>query len=312
MSISFREKNIAVVRHAGLQPGARITVLGDTGVLAERVRLSSGTRPANGAADIARGYAGNTFVPRSPWRQAFADELAMLNFNRSSGGVEWCPSTDVAIIRIPDKLILPFSDMLEQHGVRAAADRATYQSIAKHPRWMENRAAIDQYLKLLCHERLYWIYFRIDEPDRLTLTKDEFGVDGQKLVGLHIDSWDGLPLRHRYRSRNRVCVNFGREPRYCLFFNLTLMDMFRYINLRDPEDIYEDFRGLRIAQRFMKTWPEYPVIRLQVNPGEAYILATDNLVHDASTEGNSYPDITLAYLGLFVPSGPEIVSMQGQ
>lgn len=79
--------------------------------------------------------------------------------------------------------------------------------------------------------------------------------------------------------------------------------MFSCIGLRDPEDIYTDFRGIYMAGRFMKRWPEYPAIRLRVDPGEAYILPTDNLVHDASTEGNLYPDITLTYLGLFRPAG---------
>jgi hypothetical protein len=78
--------------------------------------------------------------------------------------------------------------------------------------------------------------------------------------------------------------------------------MFACMGLRDPEDIYEDFRGLYIGQRFMRSWPGYPVIRLRIDPGEAYILPTDNLVHDASTEGNVYPDITLTYLGRFVPA----------
>ena len=93
-----------------------------------------------------------------------------------------------------------------------------------------------------------YVYFRIGDPAQPTLTKDEFGHDERKLAGLHVDSWDGLPLRHRHRSRNRLCINLGREPRYPLFINLPLMDMFRTLALRDPEDIYEDFRGLFLGQ----------------------------------------------------------------
>jgi hypothetical protein len=52
----------------------------------------------------------------------------------------------------------------------------------------------------------------------------------------------------------------------------------------------------------MRSWPDYPAIRLQVNPGEAYILPTDNMVHDASTEGSIFPDINLTYLGRFTPA----------
>ena len=85
-----------------------------------------------------------------------------------------------------------------------------------------------------------------------TVTKDEFGTDNGKYAGLHVDSWDRLPLRYRHRARNRLCINFGREPRYLLFINLTLMRMFHQLGLRDPEDIRADYRGLHIGHRFMK------------------------------------------------------------
>lgn len=77
------------------------------------------------------------------------------------------------------------------------------------------------------------------------------------------------------------------------------MSMFQYLGLSDPQDIYEDFRGLSLGQRFMRACPDYPVVRLQIEPGEAYILPTDNLMHDASTADNSFPDITVTYLGYF-------------
>ena len=49
----------------------------------------------------------------------------------------------------------------------------------------------------------------------------------------------------------------------------------------------------------MRSCPNYPVARLRIDPGEAYILPTDNLIHDASTEGTRCPDITLTFLGFF-------------
>jgi hypothetical protein len=294
-------KEIAAGREfrAALRPGSRIHFQDDPTELAKRIWLSAGTRRTD---DPDMGYAEGAYVPCRPWRRATAAELRLMDVGGCPGPHKWRSSTDIAVIRIPDDLISPFIDVLEQRGLREAADPKTYETIATHPRWSENVAAMSEYLGRLCDERLSWIYFRIADPDRVTLTKDEFGRDGRKLAGLHVDSWDGLPLRHRGRSRNRVCINLGRQPRYSLFINLPLMDMFHSIGLRDPEDIYEDFRGLLMGQRFMRRWPDYPAIRLQVNPGEAYILPTDNLIHDASTEGNHYPDITLTYLGLFEPA----------
>lgn len=304
------EGGARVASGAKLLPGARIDLRGGSDGLAERVLMSSGTRRALDDIVLAREYAEGAFIPRRPWRQPSADELALLDFRCSSTDLGWRPSADVAIVRLPEELILSFTEMLEQHGIRETADRATYQSIANHPRWSANLAALRPYLTSLCREPLYQLYFRIAEPDRFTLTKDEFGADEPKFAGLHVDNWDCLPLRHRNRSRNRMCINLSREPRYSLFFNLALMDMFRGIGLRDPEDIYTDFRGLRMGPRFMRSWPDYPVVRLRIDPGEAYILPTDNLLHDASTEGNSCMDLTLTYLGVFVPEGVEAMTVR--
>jgi hypothetical protein len=103
-----------------------------------------------------------------------------------------------------------------------------------------------------------------------------------------------------------MCVNLGREARYSLFINLPLMDMFSYLGLRDPEDIYADFRGLSLGPRFMRSRPEYPVIRLRIEPGEAYVLPTDNLIHDGSTEETAHPDVTMTFIGRFAPRPVEI------
>jgi hypothetical protein len=292
------EFRAALSQHIALRAGARIYFDGDPADLVGRIRLSSGTRRA---ADPDMGYAEGAYIPCRPWRPASTAEIRLLTMEAAPQPYAWRSSTDIAIIRIPDELISPFVEMLEERGLREVADPKNYETIATHSRWEQSLAAMGAYLGTMCDEQLGWIYFRIAERDRFTLTQDEFGRDRRKLAGLHVDSWDGLPLRHRAWSRNRLCINLGRQPRYSLLINLPLMEMFRSIGLRDPEDIYEDFRGLFMGQRFMRHWPAYPVIRLQVNPGEAYILPTDNMVHDASTEGNCWPDITLTYLGVFAP-----------
>ena len=283
--------------------GSRIDFHGGHSELARRIHLSSGTFPACDDADLACRYVEGTFVPATPWREATPHELALLNVDRAENQPAWRPGADVAIIRLPNDIVTNFTDMLEQHGIRETTNRKAYVSVSNHPRWAENLAALGRHLAPLSDGELSQIYFRMADPGQLTVTKNEFGKETKRQlrVGLHVDHWDGLALHHRSRARNRLCVNLSREPRYSLFFNLPMMDMFRGIGLRDPEDIYSDFRGLYLAQRFMKAWPEYPVIRLRLDPGEGYILPTDNLVHDASTEGNRYTDITLTYLGLFVP-----------
>jgi hypothetical protein len=215
---------------------------------------------------------------------------------------DWNVGVDVAVIRLPPEVTHPFEAMLEDHGVREQCNAVSYSSVSKHPKWEENLGALNPYVASLSSGRpTDAIYFRISDPGQFTVTKDEFGANRQRLAGMHLDSWDRLPLRHRHRSRNRLCINFSREARYSLFINLPLMGMFRHLGLSDPHDIYADYRGLSLGQYFMGACQDYPVVRLQIEPGEAYILPTDNVIHDASTVGNRFPDLTLTYLGYFSP-----------
>jgi hypothetical protein len=287
---------------ATLLSGSRISFYRGCGKLASRLQLSAGTRRAADDPDLASLYAEDTFVPRAPWRQLSDKELAQLSFDPSRGGQEWNSSTDVAIICIPSDIVRNFTDILDQHRICDNAKAEYYRSITKQPLWKENSLALRDHLTRISRGHLDQIYLRVAEADQLTLTKDEFGAEGKRhrRAGLHVDHWDGLPLRHRHRARNRICINLSREPRYALFFNLPMWDMFKSIGMRDPEDVYSDFRGFYLGQRFMKAWPDYPVVRMRLDPGEAYILPTDNLIHDASTEGNHCRDITLTYLGQFV------------
>jgi hypothetical protein len=311
VNVLERPQSGGAASRASLLPGAKIDFYGGPDEMATRIRLSGGTRRATDDEALAPFYGGGTFVPRKPWREATVEELSLLYFDRSTGGLPWRPSSDIAIIRVPEQIVANFAWMLEQHGIREVAKKETYTTIAKHPRWTENLAALGHHLERMTDGDLKQIFFRMTDPDQLTITKNDFGaeVHRQLHVGLHIDHWDRLPLRHRDRARNRICINLGREPRYSLFFNLPMMDMFRAAGLRDPEDIYADFRGLYLARRFMEACPDYPVVGLRLDPGEAYILPTDNLVHDASTETNRFTDITLTYLGLFFPEGlkPEVL-----
>ena len=42
-----------------------------------------------------------------------------------------------------------------------------------------------------------------------------------------------------------------------------------------------------LARQFMEQFPDVPVIRCRLAPGEAYVAPTENLVHDGSSVGQS-------------------------
>jgi hypothetical protein len=282
-----------------IRRGSRIFFHNKVREAESRLSISSGTQQVDKSAD--HQYLPWASVPKSPWRSPSPADLQILTGHTGSGSI-WDTGVDVAVIDLPTEYTLPFATMLEDEGIRERCVPGEYTSISRHPQWASNLDRLRGYVAGLSNRAVTEaIFFRITDPGLQTVTRDEFGSDKRNFAGLHVDSWDRLPLRTRHRSRNRLCINFGRESRYSLFINLPLMHMFRHLKLRDPEDIYEDYRGLYLGHRFMKEYPDYPAIRLQIDPGEAYIMPTDSLIHDASTEGKRFPDITLTFLGYFVP-----------
>lgn len=288
------------VSAATLRRGSRIYFHSKIGEDTSRVSISSGMISVDKLCESGQRYLSWAFVPNPPWCSPSPTDMEILT---ARTGQPWDVGTDIAIVDIPEEYTSPFASMLEDAGIRERCTPGEYTTISRHPQWGRNLERLRSFMTGLSRCAVTRaIFFRITDPGLPTVTKDEFGADNRNFAGLHLDSWDRLPLRFRHRSRNRLCINFGREPRYSLFINLPLMTMFHHLGLRDPEDIYGDFRGLYLGHRFMKACSDYPVIRLRINPGEAYILPTDNLIHDASTEGNHFPDITLTFLGHFLPA----------
>src|SRR5260370_38226681 len=93
-------------------------------------------------------------------------------------------------------------------------------------------------------------------------------------------------------------MNLGREDRFFLFINLELRDIVNAVSLQDNSDRWEEY-GPNIVEPFMRQNPHYPVAKLKVKPGEAYIAPTENIIHDASTAGKSHQDFCITFLGKF-------------
>lgn len=132
-----------------------------------------------------------------------------------------------------------------------------------------------------------------------------------KYVGLHVDNWTRLPLNQRHLAPKRICINLGNDPRYFLFVNLSirrLLDAALGTPVEEfkpsswgPAISHDMLRvldrtagGTAVARAFMACSPRYPVIRLKVYPGEAYIAPTENIIHDGSSAGAKGMDVSLS------------------
>ena len=131
-------------------------------------------------------------------------------------------------------------------------------------------------------------------PGQTTVTEQP---NNDRRIGLHLDNWYNFPMDRRELSPNRICINLGAQDRFFLLINVPIAELYRRIRDRLPDHIGSRSRGTLIAREFLKFHPSYPIVRLRIRPGEAYIAPTDNIVHDGSTLGMTVPDVSLSLRG---------------
>lgn len=116
-----------------------------------------------------------------------------------------------------------------------------------------------------------------DNPRLITMTR---AVDQDARVGLHFDRWDSLPVDELNLSSNRVSINLGPSDRYFIYLNRTASGMAELLN-RTNMPCRRDVHA--IGPAFMSAFPDYPIVRLRLRPGDAYIAPTENVLHDGSS-----------------------------
>ncbi len=126
-----------------------------------------------------------------------------------------------------------------------------------------------------------------------TVTKDP---DTQVFVGLHVDTFDQEYEAGRRNAKNRVSANVGDEPRYFLFVPVAFQ------RLAEGADRRRD--GASVVCDYLQRHPEQPVLRLRVEPGEAYVAPTESLIHDASSLWMKTRDLHVTGRGTFDPMAP--------
>jgi hypothetical protein len=232
----------------------------------ERISLSSGTTAIETSQYPE--YIDGAFVPREPWRKPHRDELFSLCCARFS----FLPSSTVGIVTLSSSNLKALKTLVrvKPEPTYGSERLMSHQIEAIKEMLNEDGIAFASKDKSIC-------YGASPHPPKLrTVTRTP-----NYFVGLHIDSWDKSLLYERSSSSNRVSVNIGEEDRFFLFLNLTLAGMAHYLNINvNPLNmIVPD----KVATNFMTKYPDYPIIRVRIRPGEAYIAPTENIIHDAST-----------------------------
>lgn len=131
----------------------------------------------------------------------------------------------------------------------------------------------------------------IDVGNHPSITVDR--VSGLRL-GLHLDSWDGLDVSSRWKSRNRIVVNRGPADRYVYLVPVPIEEMVE--SVASPDRLHPG----EVADRYIRNAERAPCLRMLQSPNVAYVCCTERLVHDACVTPGGVRAESRHYLGHFV------------
>ena len=258
------------------------------------IELSSGIVPAGRQYD-SHPYWTGAFVPKLPWRRPSNSKLHLLLGSADTAQ----PGKWIQVISIPEEIIGLFE------GARIASKHSTDQELREYTIGSQYREAI---LKTVEYARtLTWpehpqierasVFFKA--PGLPTTTPRNY----PELLGLHIDSaYQEVPFNERNYAPVRISINLGLDDRFLLFVSASLDQIHqmladRKIQYRMQSSIAtHEFRAA-----FMSNFPDFPVVKVRIRPGEAYLAPTENLIHDGSTVGQAHFDVQFSACGHFKP-----------
>jgi len=261
--------------------------------LADRIEMSDGMRRPNAGT----GYVPEAVLARGPWRKPTSAELALLGRRRRPPG-RWSRATPfvVSVVKVDDVLASPFR-LDACTAASSAADWARFRERVGFGEELERTAPIA--------ERLHDARAATEPLTVFALVRKEPGLESVSFdptcgehVGLHFDNYDRAPFETRHRARNRLVVNFGETERYLVFVNLPMMKLRKVLGV--PEGAPVGNWSAYLLRELVERLPDYPVVRMRIDPGEAYIAPTDHMIHDASTALGRGPDVSLHFIGRFV------------
>jgi hypothetical protein len=253
----------------------------DSAVEPDRIKLSRGTRLHTGKSqDELCYYSPGARVPRGPWRHPFDVEWKLL----TAGPYRWPNVVGIVTPQVSDKV----REMLLLEAQRVEiGHKAQKMETIKEFAWEVWKPFANKSSIIRC------LGFSIRAPGQTTTTVGQKGAR----IGLHVDSWFNAKADRRDSAANRLCLNLGRSSRTLLFINISLSSIVRILKDRGLEPPLNS--PSQVGRLFMQVFPNYPVVSLDIRPGEAYLAPTENIIHDSSTKRRRALDITLTFLGHF-------------
>ena len=249
--------------------------------LEDRIHLSRGTCPAEMIDSGTPTYVSGARVPVPEWRLATREENFVLwstTAPQAHRGVGVVRLLGAQLVR----LFAERSDIFE---------RTHDADTLKHPLiglLLDSIGNVGLVAKHVLSARI-----GRDQPGCITMTK---AVYQDARIGLHVDRWDRLSVDELEQSSNRISINLGPVDRHFIFLNQTASGM---VAMLERANLYVAPDVGAIGAAFMLAFPEYPIVRLRLRPGEAYVAPTENILHDGSSAGIMETNRYLSIRGRF-------------
>jgi hypothetical protein len=241
-------------------------------------------------------YQAGAIVPRGPWGSIPASELKKIagpKRGESKGNT-------IRVVRFPAAFLHRVHELVRGAG---ESTREGVALVVGGPAGREILREFRQYalsaygLKLaICPGKIQG-GFSVRGQDLETVSANP--ASGLR-IGLHVDGWFRMPVDRRAQAPVRLCANFGWNDRFLLFLNISVNQLasgeIGEFAGRIDEQIRKKSVLLKspmiLVREFLTAFPDYPIGRIRIRPGEAYLAPTENLAHDGSSVSSAAPDIT--------------------
>jgi tryptophan halogenase len=227
-------------------------------------------------------------VPREPWAPVSDDNIqrwfpveAAGNWGREIFVLPLPPEISVPLLALGAELSPKNGSAVTLNTIQAKTVRSAGLALARL--YADDRVTVRS------------LGIATNQPDLVTTTRERNGLH----LGLHVDSWMRGQINNRATADNRICVNIGPERRWLLVLPYSFSQVASVLKSQGLIDV--SMGATELARIAMRLWPDLSVIRIPIEPGEAYIAPTENVIHDASTVNKCHWDIIATYLGRFRP-----------
>lgn len=256
-----------------LRPGLTITIAAPT-IDSDALTLSSGTQVADGGG----------FVARPDWRPLDPGDRTIVLSQRPTSLSESVVLVDLGerILDQAHEELLPLVGGAEvSPPERAVALRRFHGAVLD---------ALASDLGIVA-EQVGAADLVVHRPG---LRSTAHNPDRDVFMGLHVDSHQRLPFGERWAAMTLCAVNVGFTHRYLNLVNLSVPSLVGLLEESGHDVPGESANDLRDA--FFATFPDYPIIRVRLQPGQAYLCNTQNTVHDGATNDDGLPDLSFLTL----------------